>query len=66
VNLISVPDAAKRIGCSRNHLYNLVAAGKLTRYNVGLTGKATRVSDEDVDRFIAESAQPVRPVDEAS
>lgn len=59
MKLISVPEAATRIGCSRSHIYNLLAAGKLTRYNIALTGSKVRVSDEDVDRYIAGAAQPV-------
>lgn len=59
MNLLSVPDAAKRIKCSNGHIYNLIAAGKLTRHNIALKGSKIRVSDEDVDRYIAESVQPI-------
>lgn len=60
MKLISVPEAAGRLNCSRSHIYNLIAAGKLERYNIALTGSKIRVSDEDVDRYIAESVQPIR------
>jgi excisionase family DNA binding protein len=55
VNLITVPEAAKRLACSRSHVYDLVAAGKLRRYNVSLKGTKLRLSDEDVDRYIREA-----------
>lgn len=60
MNLLSVPEAAERLHCSRSHIYNLITAGKLTRYNIALTGSKVRVSDEDVSRYIEESVQPVR------
>lgn len=60
MKLISVPDAAARIGCSRSHIYNLIAAGRLRRHDISLRGRSkVRLSDEDVDRFIHDSAQPV-------
>lgn len=60
MNLISIPEAADRLNCSRSHVYNLIAAGKLTRYNIALIGSKIRVSDEDVDQYIADAVQPVR------
>jgi len=59
MNLLSLPQAAERIGCSPSHVRNLVYSGKLQRYNIALKGSKLRVSDEDVDRYIAEAAQPV-------
>lgn len=60
MKLISVPEAAARIGCSRSHIYNLVAAGLLARYDIGLGARSkVRLSDEDVDRYIREAAQPI-------
>lgn len=59
MKLISVPEAAARIGCSRSHIYNLIAAEKLARYDISLRGRSkVRLSDVDVDRYIAESAVP--------
>jgi excisionase family DNA binding protein len=57
--LISLTEAAKRIGCSRSHVYNLVAAGKLRRHNIALTGSKLRVEEQDVEKFIRESEDPV-------
>lgn len=59
MKLISVPQAAAKIGCSRSHIYNLIAAGKLRRYDIALRGTKVRLSEEDVDRFIEEAEQPV-------
>lgn len=60
MKLISVPDAAEMIGCSRSHVYNLIAAGKLRRYDIALIGSKVRLSDEDVARFITEAEKPIR------
>lgn len=63
MKLISVPEAAGRIGCSRSHVYNLIAAGLLTRHNIAADpakSSKVRLSDEDIDRYIRESVQPVR------
>ena len=58
--LISVTEAAERIGCSRGHVYDLITAGKLRRYDIGLKASKTRVSDEDVERFIASAEKPAK------
>lgn len=59
MNLLPPKEAAKRIGCSRAHIYALVDEGKLKRYYIGTKGGTLRVSDEDVDRFIRESESPL-------
>jgi excisionase family DNA binding protein len=61
LTLIDIPTAAKRIGCSRPHIYDLIAAGKLRRFNISATAKGskTRVADEDVTAFIQASEQPL-------
>ena len=56
LNLLSARQAAERLGCSRAHIYALVEKKKLTPYYIGINGGSLRVSDEDVDRFIKESA----------
>ena len=54
--LISVPEAAERIGCSRSHIYNVIAAGKLKPYDISLRGRSkTRLAEADVDRYIDEA-----------
>lgn len=59
MRLISVPEAAEKLGCSRSHIYNLIADGKLTRHNIALKGSKVRLSDEDVARYIRDSAEPI-------
>lgn len=60
MKLISVPQAAARLGCSRSHVYDLVKMGALRRYNISARGKSkVRLDDEDVDRYIREAEQPV-------
>jgi excisionase family DNA binding protein len=61
VNLLPPQKAADRIGCSRTHVYDLVAAGKLRRFNVSAKEGATklRVADVDVDAYIRSAEMPV-------
>jgi excisionase family DNA binding protein len=63
VNLLTPEEAGKRLGCSRPHVYDLVAAGKLRRFNASAKPGATklRVADTDVDAFIAAAEMPVAP-----
>lgn len=58
MKLISVPKAAEMIDCSRGHVYNLLAAGKLRRHDIALKGTKIRLSEEDVERYIRESEIP--------
>lgn len=59
--LISTQDAADRIGCSRSHIYTLVAEGKLRRFNIAVRGDRTkiRVADEDVSAYIVSAEAPI-------
>jgi excisionase family DNA binding protein len=59
VDLLTVPQAAERLNCSRAHIYNLVAVGKLKRFDIALKGSKVRLSADDVDRYIAASELPV-------
>jgi excisionase family DNA binding protein len=59
VDLLTVPQAAERIGCSRAHIYNLVAAGKLKRFDIAIKGSKVRLSADDVSRYIAASEVPL-------
>lgn len=61
MNLLTIPEAAKRLGVSRPHVYDLIAAGKLRRFNVSAKPGATktRVADTDVDAYIAAAEMPV-------
>lgn len=57
--LISVPEAAARLSCSRAHVYDLISAGLIKRHNISLKGSKTRVSEADLDRYIRQSEQPI-------
>jgi len=58
--LITVTEAAGRLGCSRGHVYNLIAAGLIPRHDISLRGRSkTRVLDEDLDAYIQNSLRPV-------
>lgn len=59
MNLISVTEAAKRLSCSRGHVYSLITAGQLRRHNIALKGSKTRISEEDLERYMRESAKSV-------
>jgi excisionase family DNA binding protein len=61
VNLLTIPQAARRLGCSRTHIYDLIAAGRLRRFNVSAKTGATktRVADTDVDAYIAAAEMPL-------
>lgn len=53
--VLTVPEAAARLRCSRGHVYNLVAAGELDVIDIappGSTKPKTRVLDESVDAFL--------------
>lgn len=54
MNLLDIDEAATRIGCSDAHVYSLVAAGKLRRFNISAVPGATktRVADADVEAFM--------------
>lgn len=50
----SIQDAAARLGCSRTHVYALIAAGELRAVNIALTGRSkTRVRSDDLAAYIA-------------
>ena len=61
MNLLTPAQAAARLGVSRTHIYDLVAAGKLRRFNVSAKPGATklRVADVDVDAYIRSAEMPV-------
>lgn len=59
--LLSIPQAAARLACSRGHVYNLIAAGKLRAVEITATGKRpkTRVRLDDLETFIEEHTREV-------
>jgi excisionase family DNA binding protein len=48
----SVPAAAKRLGISRSHLYELIRAGKGPR--VTRLGRRTLITEQELERWIRE------------
>jgi len=53
--LLSMPDAAKRLGCSRTYIYRLIAAGQLRSVDIsagGNTRSKTRVYEHELEAFI--------------
>lgn len=36
-------------------MYDLIAAGKLKRYDISLKGSKVRLSDVDIDRYLAQA-----------
>lgn len=50
--LLTVPQAAQRLACSRWHIYDLVNAGKLDRRYGGTNGRTLRLSESDVHKYI--------------
>lgn len=59
-NLLTPAEAGQRIGCGRGHVYNLIAAGHLDRYDISLVSHRTktRVLDTDVDAYIERMRKP--------
>jgi excisionase family DNA binding protein len=58
VQLLTVIETAKRLQCSPNHVYRLIAAGKLRSLDVALPGSQrakTRVSEVDLAAYIEAS-----------
>ena len=64
MKLLSIPETAERLSCSRGHVYDLIGAGLLTAVDISARGERTkiRLSDEDVDRYIREAAKPTTEV----
>ncbi|MFS0883859.1 helix-turn-helix transcriptional regulator [Aeromicrobium sp. 179-A 4D2 NHS] len=51
--LLSVAAVAETLGCSRGHVYNLIAAGAFPTVNIGSgTRPKTRVRERDVIAFV--------------
>lgn len=60
--LITIPEVAKRLACSRGHVYNLIAAGALSSVEIKATGtrSKTRVLEHELLSFIeAHTATPL-------
>ena len=60
--LLTLPQAGERLGCSRTHIYRLIAAGKLRAVEIKALGKRpkTRVREEDLEAFIEAHTRTAR------
>ena len=51
--LLTVPDVAKMLQCTKNHVYKLSDSGKLTYYDFGARGmKIRRFTKKHVQEYI--------------
>lgn len=50
--LFRIPEAAEALGCSRKHVYDLIAAGKLAVVNIGIGRSQSRVAETELARYI--------------
>lgn len=60
--LLTVPQAAEVLGCSRTHIYGLIAAGHLRPVEIAAKGvrSKTRIRQDDLDAFIEARTREVR------
>lgn len=53
--LLRIPEVAQALGCSRKHVYDLIAAGRLTAVNVGIGRSQSRISEAELARYVRAS-----------
>lgn len=60
--LLPVPAVAEVLGCSRTHVYGLIAAGHLRPVEIKASGKRTktRIRADDLEAFIQQRTRDVR------
>lgn len=58
--LLSITEAALRLGCSRGHVYDLINAGRIDTVHIGIGKSKARVRECDLAEFIAASTTPRR------
>lgn len=49
---IRVADVARRLSCSRQHVYDLIKGGHLSTVAVGLGTAGLRVSESELEAFV--------------
>ena len=65
--LLPIPAAAERLGCSEMHIYRLVSTGELRAVDISRKGAGkskTRIRSDDLDAYIdarTRCAAPVSP-----
>ena len=51
--VFKIDEAATRLGCSRSHVYDLIAAGELRTVNISARGRSkTRIRSDDLADYI--------------
>ena len=50
--LFRIPEAAEQLGCSKDHVYDLIAAGRLSVVNIGIGRSQSRITDTELARYI--------------
>lgn len=50
--LLRIPEAAEHLGCSKDHVYDLIAGGKLAVVNIGTGRSKSRVAETELARYI--------------
>lgn len=58
--LLRIPEAAAELSIGRSRLYELIAAGEIAAVKIGSRG--VRIPDTELDRFVAERLESVRPL----
>lgn len=66
--MLSVAQAAERLGVTTESIYVLLRRGKIAHYRIGLRGGKIRIKPEDLDLYLescrveSEVARPSRPL----
>ena len=55
--LLRVSECAKRLNCSRKHVYYLIESAELAALSIGRNGKGLRVRECDLNKFIEDRSQ---------
>ena len=60
--MMKVQEVAKRLNCSVSTVYELVEAGKLAAYRIGLRRGSIRVTEEQIEAYLAScQSTPLEP-----
>lgn len=54
VHARSIVEAARSLGIGRSTIYELIAAGKLRKFNIG---KRALIAESEIKRFVSESME---------
>jgi excisionase family DNA binding protein len=63
--LMTVSEVARRLHCSLSNAYNLIRSSKLRAFRVGAGSAGLRVSEEQLQEFLARSMAPPEEIDQA-